>query len=864
MKNLKIRNKILAIFLVAGLIPMLIISVVAYYQARTGIQHVAFEKTQMFGEMTERRMDQYFNEKLTNGWILSQTARIQQAVEVYTEFGPGSQEWQEVYRGLEDFLPGYAEEFGLRSIFITTDQGAAIYASGQLKNQLEGADVSIREYFQQSISGTQNISEFDYSDIVNDYYIVVSTPLRRGGTGEVIGTVNGFVPVPVVQAMLQEGIEQIGNTADVYLIDADGLLYTNTMRGAYSQNAAFNERIQTQAYEELAPQIRAANDSFVGVGTYDDYAGNGVVGSFGVMSIGATDLGWIVEIDSSEALVTANRLMITMIILTIGALLLAVIIIVFSSKSITKPIQELVGVAEKLAVGNTKVEVVADSTDEIGQLKNAFAKTIGNQQHDAEIAMAIASGNLDLEIQIMSEDDELAKSLREAVTAIRALVQDTRNLAEAAIEGKLDTRADANRHNGDFALVIQGVNETLDAVIDPIKEASAVLEEMSQGNLKKRVTGNYKGDHALIKNALNSTLEAISGYVTEISDVLTEMANKNMNVGIEKEYKGDFQAIKEALTLIIDSLNEVLAEVNEAADQVTSGSGQVADSSQQLSQGATEQASSVEQITASMEELSAQTTQNANNAGEANDISQKAMNDAEQGNQQMKEMLKSMQEINESSNKISKIIKVIDEIAFQTNILALNAAVEAARAGQHGKGFAVVAEEVRNLAARSADAARETTEMIETSIEKVGSGTEIANKTAEALENIVNGVADAARLVGEIADASNEQASGIEEVNQAIMQVSQVVQTNSATSEEAAAASEELSSQAQLLKESVNQFRLKKNGQKRRSSGFDDMNPEMLRMLEEKNESMTDEKYEDQEKKGKKRIALDDKEFGKY
>lgn len=360
---------------------------------------------------------------------------------------------------------------------------------------------------------------------------------------------------------------------------------------------------------------------------------------------------------------------------------------------------------------------------------------------------------------------------------------------------------------------------------------------------------------------------AITKPINEIKEIAEEVADGNLNVNINIDSKDEIGELAKAFRIMTDNLNEVMGNINLSAQQVASGSKQVSESSMTLSQGATEQASAVEQLTASLEEISSQTNLNAESANEANTIAEATKVNATQGNSQMKEMLKAMDEINVSSNNISKIIKVIDEIAFQTNILALNAAVEAARAGQHGKGFAVVAEEVRNLAARSANAAKETTEMIEGSIKKVEGGTKIANETANALIKIVDGITKVANLVGNIAVASNEQALGIAQVNQGIMQVSQVVQSNSSTSEESAYASEELSTQAEVLKEQVAKFRLKHQNT-HYNNGNRSINLDVLKILEDSKSSKELSKncglYTELGGEKYKKINLSDNEFGKY
>ncbi|AWW26105.1 methyl-accepting chemotaxis protein [Acetobacterium sp. KB-1] len=461
------------------------------------------------------------------------------------------------------------------------------------------------------------------------------------------------------------------------------------------------------------------------------------------------------------------------------------------------------------------VEIITDLTPMI-RVSNYTSHEVARLANNLT---CLSQGNLNFDLQIGAADEytsevsaqfaEIHNSLSDVKDSVDKLIADATMLARAGIEGELNTRADASLHQGDFAKIIDGVNATLDAVVAPVQEASATLKELAQGNLDTGMVGNYNGDYTQIKDDMNQTVVFLKRYVDEIADTLKEVGEGNLDLEITGEYLGDFQAIKTALNEITNKLSTTMADINEAATQVEAGAIQISDGGQALSQGTTEQASSIQELTASIEEVARETKQNAQNANNANELATEVKTNAEVGNVQMAEMVTAMIDINEASSNISKIIKVIDDIAFQTNILALNAAVEAARAGQHGKGFAVVAEEVRTLAARSAEAAKETTTLIEGSISKTEAGSKIADQTADSLKEILNQIEKVTGLVGDIAQASNDQASEIAQINQGIEQVSQVVQTNSATAEESAAASEELSGQAEILKQMVGAFRLK-------------------------------------------------------
>jgi methyl-accepting chemotaxis protein len=423
----------------------------------------------------------------------------------------------------------------------------------------------------------------------------------------------------------------------------------------------------------------------------------------------------------------------------------------------------------------------------------------------------IARGQIPSKItdEYKGDFNAIKQNLNTCVDAVNKLVADAAMLSSAAVAGQLATRADASQHQGDFRKIVEGVNATLDSVIGPLNVAAKYVDDISKGNIPAKITDEYSGDFNTIKHNLNTCIDAVNKLV-EDADMLAEAArNGHISTRADaSQHQGDFRQIVEGVNNTLDLIVGPIAAVKEAIETITTAANEISTGNNDLSSRTEQQASSLEETAASMEELASTVKQNAENAQQANQLALTASDVAVKGGKVVGEVVSTMSGINDSARKIEAIISVIDGIAFQTNILALNAAVEAARAGEQGRGFAVVAGEVRNLAQRSAGAAKEIKELITDSVNKTTEGTKLVEDAGTTMQEVVMSVKRVADIISEISAASQEQTTGINQVNEAVTSMDETTQQNAALVEEAAAAAESLVEQAVQLSDVVSVFKI--------------------------------------------------------
>jgi len=432
---------------------------------------------------------------------------------------------------------------------------------------------------------------------------------------------------------------------------------------------------------------------------------------------------------------------------------------------------------------------------------NMAASYVDNLSKGVILAEITASYNGDFNI--------IKNNLNACGNSIKALVADGNLLAQAAEAGDLTTRVDAAKHLGEYRKVIEGLNATLNAIAKPLNMAATNLDNIARGDIPAEITEHFNGDFNNIKDNLNTCIQSINALVTD-TNLLAEAASEGriQTRADASQHQGDFRKIIEGVNATLETIVAPIIAVQEAVETINTAAGEISSGNNDLSQRTEQQASTLEETAASMEELAATVKNNAENAKQANQLSLTASSVAVKGGEVVAEVVGTMSAINASAKKIEDIISVIDGIAFQTNILALNAAVEAARAGEQGRGFAVVAGEVRNLAQRSASAAKEIKELISDSVTKTAEGTKQVENAGKTMEEVVTSVKRVADIISEIAAASVEQSQGITQVNHAVTTLDEATQQNAALVEQAAAAAMSLVEQANALTDVVSVFKL--------------------------------------------------------
>jgi methyl-accepting chemotaxis protein len=426
------------------------------------------------------------------------------------------------------------------------------------------------------------------------------------------------------------------------------------------------------------------------------------------------------------------------------------------------------------------------------RVKGAFAKMVTGANAMLEAVLQplnmsadyiekISSGEIPEKITGVYKGDfnTIKNHLNHCIDAINGLVADAHMLSRSAVEGKLAVRADANKHQGDYREIVQGINDTLDAVIGPLEKAAQDISVISKGEIPALITASYNGEFNTLKNNMNALITSMN----EVTTVAEQISSGDLTVTVRERSSDD--KLMRALSAMVKSLTQTVSEIRGIAGEVSSASQAISTASIQVSKGANSQAAAAEEASSSMEEMVSNIKQNADNAQQTDKIAVKSAKDALESGKSVRDAVAAMTEI---ADKIS----IIEEIARQTNLLALNAAIEAARAGEHGKGFAVVAAEVRRLAERSQKAAGEINQLSATTLK-------VSEQSGEMLDKLVPDIQRTAELVQEITAASKEQDTGAMQINQALQQLEQVIQQNASAAEEMASTTEELTGQSEQL-----------------------------------------------------------------
>ena len=526
----------------------------------------------------------------------------------------------------------------------------------------------------------------------------------------------------------------------------------------------------------------------------------------------------IAEIDSAEAFAPIQDLKVLALQIGIIGSVLIYILAFFMSRSIRRPILSLSQLFKKIdASGDFSLRVTdIVSTDEIGQMANAVNQHLESLQHAIGAANTVVTDlskgrfNNRIELDFMGDLATLKAGVNNSADSVEKTMDGLEQVLKAIATGNFSYRLEgASAIGSDFQTTLTSTMKTMEQAIGEINQ---VMSAAAVGNFDLRVETPLQGDLDQLKIGVNNSIEAIAEALSETTVMAEKMAHGNLTQRITGAYQGRLEDLKSALNSSVENMEKTVSAVLQATDSVASNANAISNGSDDLSQRTSEQSSSLEETSSSMEEMAATIEHNTNRANEAQTLVVSTQQETSDGVEVVNKAVQAMGDIEQSSSKIVPIITLIDGIAFQTNLLALNASVEAARAGEHGRGFAVVAGEVRTLAQRAADAAKDIKVLIDDSSNKVKEGRNLVNQTGESLTSISQSITQVNDIVAKIATATSEQTVVVNQINSAVGQLENVNQQNVALVEESSASSYSLSDQTKALKDQISFFKVTASG----------------------------------------------------
>jgi methyl-accepting chemotaxis protein len=844
--NLRLQTKLLVFFLAVGLAPFAVIGIVALTQTKAALTAQTFgqleglreikklqiekffadrkgdmdslvetvatlrreriNKNKAIRDIKKRQIEAYFSNKIQELEDVKRNQRftdgIREMEDAFRKGGINAQQYKDAYARRYPGLKSFEKIFGFYDIFLIDNGGNVVFTvekEGDMgENLLTGKlkDTGLARAFREGKAGATFV-DFTYYEVSKDAAAFLATPLIDGA-GYLIGVAAFQVSLKEINEIMLER-SGMGKTAESILVGPDLLMRSDSFLDPtnHSVKASF---IHPEKGKVESPDAKEALTGKTVEDVYADYRGNIVLGTYAPVKVGNVTWAIIVKLDVEEAFSPVDEK---------GAEY-------FANYVKMHGYYDLFLINEDGYVYYTAAKEADYKSNFVNgrfagtNMGRAVRKALETKQFAfADFEQYAPSNNeaaaFIVEPLVHQGGVEVVVGLQLSIDAINEVMTQRVGLGttgETILVGKDKLmRSDSHLDKKNRTVKASFANQS-SGMVDSEASRDAIA-----GNSGIRVVKSYTGDMALIAYSPVKVFDAAWALIAKIDEDEAFAAVSGIQRWMIVIFLIGVGVILFIAILIARSIanpiNRIIGEMTEGSGQVSQASGDISQASQSLAEGATEQASSLEETSAALEQVAAQTKQNADNANQANSLAGQTRKEAENGVGAMGQMIGAMDAINKSSREIGKIIKVIEEIAFQTNLLALNAAVEAARAGEHGKGFAVVAEEVRNLAQRSAAAAKDTGALIEQAVRRAAEGNDMAKKSGEVLDSITAGVKKMTDLIGEIAEASNEQAQGVDQVNSAIAQMDKVTQQNAANAEEAAAASEELNAQADKLNDMV-------------------------------------------------------------